>query len=361
VRIAGRQAQIGREEIAKHVDLAALEPGTEVRAYVVAHEGESRPINPDTGHVRPLLWGRAVVRRVAELARAGVKFVRSHTDSTEVGEVLGSWTAEVAGKLRAIVAGTFKPGAANGMDLCSIEADGVRDIGGTVTEVGILDRIALLSSRHDKPGFPDAALSGAIFAISDGGVDTPSDLGDGTGDGSSGGPMTIKDIKLYLEQNPGILPIQLFNEDQIEAHSSVVEKLRKHEATNAGLTRSIGRRSAKDAMLGKVKDWTDEAKFHADTAFDGWDAATDSPAKLDEWIKSTGERFKGRTGKDVLPPPVDPDAEADEQVQTPQPQPQPVVRQPQQAPQQPNQPPSGKADPVDSAFKTLGILQGAAA
>ena len=360
MRIAGKQAQIGRDEIAKHVNLSALPPGTEVRAYTIAHEGESRPINPDTGHVRPLLWGRAVVRRVAELARAGVKFVRSHSDSTEVGEVLGSWTAEVAGKLRAIVAGTFKPGAASGMDLCSIEADGVRDIGGTVTEVGILDRIALLSSRHDKPGFPDAALQGAIFAFSDGALDVPSDLGEGLDDGSHGGPMTIKEIRQYLEQNPGILPNQLFSDEQIEAHPSVAAKLRKHESTNAGLTRSIGRRSAKDAMLVKVKDWTDEAKFHADTAFDGWDTASDNPAKLDEWIKATSERFKGRTGNDVLPAPVDP--EADVQVQAQPTQPQPVARQQQQQPQQPNQPPSGgKADVVDAAFKTLGILQGAAA
>ena len=279
MRIAGKQAQIGREEIAKHVDLSALPPGTEVRAYTVAHEGESRPVNPDTGHVRPLLWGRAVVRRVAELARAGVKFVRSHSDSTEVGEVLGSWTAEVAGKLRAIVAGTFKPGAASGMDLCSIEADGVRDIGGTVTEVGILDRIALLSSRHDKPGFPDAALEGAIFAFSDGALDEPIQDADDVDDGSHGGPMTIKEIKLYLEQNPGILPSQLFTDEQIELHPTVAAKLRKHEATNAGLTRSIGRRSAKDAMLVKVKDWTDEAKFHADTAFDGWSDASDNPGE----------------------------------------------------------------------------------
>ena len=195
------------------------------------------------------------------------------------------------------------------MDLCSIEADGVRDIGGTVTEVGILDRIALLSSRHDKPGFPDAALQGAIFAFSDGALDEPIQDADDTDDGSHGGPMTIKEIVQYLEQNPGILPSQLFSDEQIEAHPSVAAKLRKHESTNAGLTRSIGRRSAKDAMLVKVKDWTDEAKFHADTAFDGWDTASDNPAKLDEWIKATSERFKGRTGNDVLPAPVDPEAD----------------------------------------------------
>ena len=160
MRIAGKQAQIGREEIAQHVDLSALAPGTDVRAYVVAHEGDSRPINADTGHVVALSWGRAVVRRIAELAKAGVKFVRSHTDRAEVGEVLGSWTADVGGKLRAIVAGAFKPGAAMGMDICSIEADGVNDTNGVVTEVGVLERIALGDSRSEQPGFPGAVLGG---------------------------------------------------------------------------------------------------------------------------------------------------------------------------------------------------------
>ena len=102
MRIHGTQAEITREEIARHVNLAALPPGTDVRAFVVGHEGESRPINADTGQVRPLRWGRAVIQRLADLAVRGVKFVTSHTDRTEAGDVLGGWTDEVAGRLRAI-------------------------------------------------------------------------------------------------------------------------------------------------------------------------------------------------------------------------------------------------------------------
>ena len=149
MRIAGKQMEVGRDEIARHVDLSALAPGTDVRAYVLVHEGDSRPIDPDTGYERALRWGRAAVRRVAALVRAGTQFVKSHTDRAAVGEVLGSWTAEVGGRLRAIVAGAFKQQAADGMDICSIEASGVTDDSGVVTEVETVDAIALGSSRHD--------------------------------------------------------------------------------------------------------------------------------------------------------------------------------------------------------------------
>ena len=92
--------QIDRAEIAQYVDLSALAEGTEVRAYTLVHEGESRPHDLDTGETLALRWGRAVVRRVAALTRAGTQFVRSHTDRTVVGELLGSFTKEVAGKLQ---------------------------------------------------------------------------------------------------------------------------------------------------------------------------------------------------------------------------------------------------------------------
>ena len=350
MRIAGHQMQIERDEIGRYVDLSALPPGTEVRAYTLVHEGESRPHDLDSGESLALRWGRAVVRRVAALARAGTQFVRSHTDRTPMGEVLGTFTKEVAGRLRAIVIGAFQPGTADGMDVCSVEADGVvADDHGTVTEVETVDRIALGSSAHGTtPGFPGAVLLGAVQCFSEG-VDPVMP--------SSDNPrMTVKEIRTWLSENQGVLPSQLFSDEQIEAHSTVAAKFREHEATNGALTRTIERRSAKDAMQAKVKDWTDAAQFYADTAFDGWDTATDEPAKLDEWLKASSERFKGRTGNDVVAPPVtDPVDEwaAPPAAGVPSPAPTLVPA----APPQPNQPPAPAVkDPVAMAQGILGIV-----
>ena len=167
--------------------------------------------------------------------------------------------------------------------------------------------------------------------------------------------MTVKEIRAWLTENQGVLPSQLFSDEQIEAHPTVAAKLRDHERQNGELTRTIGRRSAKDAMLVKVKDWTSDAQFYADTAFDGWSDATNEPAKLDEWLKASGERFKGRTGKDVLAPKADP--EGGEGVTDPG----AGFHQGGQ-PAQPNEPPKGGgADVVQTAMQTLGILKKEAA
>ena len=347
--------QIDRAEIAQHVDLSALAEGTEVRAYTLVHEGESRPHDLDTGETLALRWGRAVVRRVAALARAGTQFVRSHTDRTVVGELLGTFTKEVAGKLRAIVIGAFKPGAADGMDVCSVEADGVvADEHGTVTEVETVDRIALGSSAHGtEPGFPNAVLVGAVQCFVEEGVDLPVPSRDNP-------RMTVKLIKDWLGQNEGVLPSQLFSDEQIEAHPSMAAKLRDHERQNGELTRTIGRRSAKDAMQTKVVGWTSDAQFYADTAFDGWSEATNEPAKLDEWLKSKGEQFKGRTGKDVVAPkPQDGDGDGNVAGNDPG---AGFHHGGQPAGGQPNEPPKGGgADVVQTAMQTLGILKKEAA
>ena len=168
--------------------------------------------------------------------------------------------------------------------------------------------------------------------------------------------MTVKEIRAWLAENHGVLPSQLFTDEQIEAHSTVAAKFREHESKNGELNRTIERRSAKDAMQAKVKDWTPDAQFYADTAFDGWSEATDDVAKLDDWLKASSERWKGRTGKDVVAPaPPDP---ADEWTAPPdggvpsQPQLVPVT------PPQPNQPPvaGGGVDPVTTAQRILGIV-----
>ena len=366
MRIHGTTAAITREEISRHVNLAALPPGTEVRAYVIGYEGESRPINADTGRVRPLQWGRAVIRRLADLAHRGVKFVRSHADRSEVGEVLGGWTDEVAGRLRAIVAGAFPPGAADDQDICSIEADGVHDHGtGVVMDIGRLTGIALANSRTETPGMPGARLLGAIHAFSTpagapgGGVDSPvpvshdpANMADGT---QATQTVTLRVIKDWLSDNPGVLPGQLFDDAAIEAHPSVQAKvadvsgkLTKAELKVTDLGLQIGRSKAKAAVDAGLDNWTVEARAFASAAFDGWPDATDNPAKVAEWIARTGERWKQASGAEAIKPAGDGDTPkaGDGDVSGDRDK------------QQPNDPPKGQdSDPVATAFEALGITR----
>ena len=339
MRIAGKQLPISRKDIEQHVDLSSLPAGTDVKAYVLMHEGESRPVDQDTGRKLSLHWGGAMVRRVAALARKGIKFVRSHTDRTEVGEVLGSWTAEVAGRLAAIVAGRFDAGQADNMDVCSLEASGVQQHAGTVLDVESLDAVALGNSRHDTPGFPGAMLAGSIMAF--------------TEPGGAGGEttVTIKEIREWLETNPGVLPGQLFSDEAIAAHPSVATKLAELEKQTTDLTGKIARRDAKDALTAKITDWTDEARFYVETAFDGWTEASNDPSALDEWIKGRREHFKAaHKGQDVLKPKQDEDP------------PGTNWNQPGGGNEQPNQPPAGGGkDVVAQNMAALGIVKAKAA
>ena len=355
MRIAGYALPLGRDEIARHIDLSTVPAGANVRAYTLVHEGESTPKDRDTGEPLAMRWGRAIVRRVTALVRAGTKFVRSHHDRTPVGEVLGSWTAEVGGKLHSIVAGLFEGDAATGMDICSIEASGVGTDSGHVTDVESVDAIAIGSSQVDTPGFPGAVLVGSIQCFFDGsgGVDAP-------GPGGDDKTMDLKAIQTWLETNVGVTPAQLFTDEAIAAHPAVATRISKLVSDNATLTGQLGRRVAKDRMREKVKDWTPEAQFHADTAFDGWGEASDKPNELEEWLKTTAERYKGRTGVEVIKPADEPPADGKPGQPGGKPG-QPAGGQPGQPGGQPNQPPAGGKDPVIDLQTQLGIIKADAA
>ena len=122
-------------------------------------------------------------------------------------------------------------------------------------------------------------------------------------------PITLRAVKDWLELNPGVQPGQLFEDAAIEAHPTVATKLgevggklTKAEAKVESLGGQIARSGAKAAMQAKITKWTPEAQFHANTAFDGWDSATDNPAKLDEWVATAAERYKAGTGQEAVKP-----------------------------------------------------------
>lgn len=358
MRVFGHRYQIDRAEIARHVNLDALPAGTDVRAFVIAHEGEMRPVDRDTGQLKVLQWGGAAVRRAAALARSGVQFLAGHLDRQPVGEVLGSWTDTIAGKLSAIVAARFEPGAADEARFCSLEASGVRDIAGWVADLGSIDAVALIKPG-ERPAMPGAALQGAIYAFTGAGVDNAGGDADDKGMAEEGKPrpISIRDVRNWLEDNPGVRPGQLFKDEAILEHPAVAAKvdevtgkLTKSEAKVTSLGTEIARGKARTAVEAKMGEWTPEAKAYAGAAFDSWAEATDNPAKVTEWLGSAAEKFKAATGKDAFTP----KGEGEQQQGGGQ---QQTTQTP---PAQPNTPPVAPKDPVAAANELLGITTKAA-
>ncbi len=114
-----------------------------------------------------MTWPRATVKILAQAAKKGIKlFVghnkdSSHTNRESVGNVVGSYTRMVSGKLQALAV-TVLDTVKDNLDVCSIEADVQMTAAGVVGDIKTLTGIALGSSNTESPAFPGAKRMGII-------------------------------------------------------------------------------------------------------------------------------------------------------------------------------------------------------
>lgn len=147
------------------------------QAYSIIQDGVSRPKIIGQGY-KPIQWAAEVVRGVGGLIKKGVQFFIDHNadNSTSgrksIGEVIGSFSKRISGKLHQIAIGYFPDKeTAKKYDVCSIEADvKMREypdmnIAEKITD---LTGIALGRSGSDVPAFSDAVRVGAIQAFGEG-------------------------------------------------------------------------------------------------------------------------------------------------------------------------------------------------
>ena len=183
--------------------------GKKLTAYSIGHEGTSSPRVIGEGN-KSLSWSRAVVRRLANTVKAGVKFFIDHNSDSStsnrdsVGEVVASTVKTIKDKLYAIVVGALDPDI--NMDVCSVEAD-IYEQNGIVNDVDEVTGIALGNSDKDKPAFAGAMKLASIqcFADSDG-KSQP---------GKEDETVTFAELQ-KAARDLNVHPSQLFSEDDLK-------------------------------------------------------------------------------------------------------------------------------------------------
>lgn len=168
ILIQALTTEVTQEELEKNLPPEVMKNlvGKTITPYIIGEEGESNPRIIGEG-IKKLTWPRAVIRRIADVAKSGTKFFighnsdSSHDNRQSVGEVVGSFTREVKGKLQALAISILDKGQ-EAMDVCSIEADVEMSPSGMIGDINKLTGIALGSSNTDSPAFPGAVRLNSI-------------------------------------------------------------------------------------------------------------------------------------------------------------------------------------------------------
>lgn len=259
---------MSRDEVLAMVDplrlqaIKAQDRDPEIRAYVIAHEGEAK------GHLvglgtKVIQYFADAVRSIHDRVNLGTPLFHRHSDTNDqagreaIGEVVGKTLKEIGGKLHEVIAAWVAPAhRGNNLDIASIEADVEfqerRD--GTLSPVSVekVSGVALSSSKLEEPGFPAARLLTAIQAFVE---KTDASKRPGTGVATLTKAEILKALK---EAGLGIL--DLFSEDELrEAAADIVKaEMAKETASLEKAKQAIQKRlgdklDAKDAEIASLK------------------------------------------------------------------------------------------------------------
>lgn len=157
-------------------ELKRRDPHPFLQAYSICHEGVSAPrVLGDTGTARPILWTRAAVQSIKNIALKGVRFFLGHNEdnSTQgrraLGEVVWDGQKEIDGVLHHVVVGYFpNKSKVQALDICSQEGnwDFLEAAGRWVAEkLDAITGIALSSSSVDQPAFSGARRLAQVQAL----------------------------------------------------------------------------------------------------------------------------------------------------------------------------------------------------
>ena len=163
---------------------------------------------------------------MSDKIKTGIKFFVGHRadNSNEnresVGEVLSSFTKEIAGKLSNIIIGWFpSKEKVQTMDTCSMEADIHTDSEFIVGDINEVTGIALGNSQQDHPAFPGALRLSMVQCF----VEPQTKIKEGVkkmGDEQQPRRITIDDVKRAIH-DLNIHPWQLFGLDDFKKDDNV--------------------------------------------------------------------------------------------------------------------------------------------
>lgn len=224
-------------------EIKAAIKGKKAAIYAIAEEGESRPREAGKSNNLRLRWPRAVIRRVADVVKAGTKLFErhgkdnSHDGRKPIGEVVGTFTRQVGDKLQAVAVTTLGEDRPD-LDVCSIEADVGVD-GEVVGDVESVTGIALSSSNRDSPAFAGAQRLAVLQCFESGeGEDRKPKPGEG------GKKMaTFQEVKEFVREH-NVFPNQLFTLDDLKNDRVFAPVLAEGEKAKA----------ERDQFKGKAED-----------------------------------------------------------------------------------------------------------
>lgn len=241
VRLQATTAILTADEIKSAVPERVLneikknDPKPFLQAYSIVQEGTSRPKIIGEG-ITPIQWPRKAVETVGKVIKRGLQFFKGHNsdNSTDgrksLGEVVGTITKEISGRLHQIVVGYFPDKqSASECDVCSIEADAVLRSEGSLTIAEAIENltgIALGNSRTDTPAFPGAVRVGSLQAFEGdetSGKDDTENPDVKTKTKKVGDTMNFDDVKKYIRDH-NVWPNQIYN-DEVMRNDNVFGKI----------------------------------------------------------------------------------------------------------------------------------------
>jgi len=184
------------------------------QAYTLAHEGKSQPRVLGSGD-QVLKWPRAVIQKLAQTIKTGVKFfvghgsTNDHADRESVGEIVASFVKDIGGKVSNVIVGHFPDkDKVIEMDVCSMEANVHTDDENIVGDINDVSGIALANSDSESPAFVGALRLNAIqcFEIQ---AKNP-----GEGDTKMPDAITFEQVRSAVK-SMNIFPHQLYDDDDM--------------------------------------------------------------------------------------------------------------------------------------------------
>ena len=210
--VLARRQQLTDDELRQH----APSGSGRLSAYVVAHEGEAKPLVVDSASAsfRGIRMGALGVRAVHSAIRRGLAVLMDHKIGTygqdgsrrKIGEVVSSFVRDVGGKLACIVMCKMS----EDVPAVSMEANMILDEDGNVRDVRSVDAIAGL--KDDKPGFAGAIKLGEVYCF------------DATDETTEDKPVTMTEIKAAIKEL-NVVPSQVFDvEDFKRDHNPAISE-----------------------------------------------------------------------------------------------------------------------------------------
>lgn len=245
ITIQASELLLSKEEMTKMIPqekLNQLKGKGILTAYTIAQEGMSRPKVLGKG-VEPLRWTKAVIHRLKEKIKSGLKFfidhgenTNSHEDRKPVGEIITSFVKDIRGKLSNVIIGHF-PNAeiVKDANICSMEADVYTDKDNVVGDINEVSGIALGNSNKDVPGFSGALRLNTVQCFGE-----PENTGtNNSGEGDNKMEIKFSDIKQAIKDK-NIFPWQLFTEEEMKndkIFGKVFDENSKFKSENERLTK----------------------------------------------------------------------------------------------------------------------------